>query len=265
MDYKGSLTVNLTVNIISIIGGIGFFVLTDVHNFIHKKRKNIMPRRLTVHSRLALSVTLAVMLSGAIIIFMSEKWPKDAGVYDKIMASSFQAISASTTDGYNTLDINAMSLTSLTVLMALMFIGASPGSTGGGMKTTTFGVLIASVKSYLHGKTRVSIFKRELPDRNILEAFTLFGLFSAIVLIDIIILANLEKGSYVQTLFEIISALGNTGLSTGITSGLTFIGKLVLIMTMFIGRVGPLTIAAAFIAKVKSLDFKYAQEEVFIG
>jgi trk system potassium uptake protein TrkH len=265
MDYKNSLTVNLTISVISIIGGIGFFVLMDLYSFFYKKCKGIMPRRLTCHSRLALLVTLAVMLSGAIIIFMSEKWPKDAGIYDKIMTSSFQAISASTTDGFNTLDIGAMSLTSLTVLMVLMFIGASPGSTGGGMKTTTFGVLISSVKSYLHGKTRVNIFKRELPDKNILEAFTLFGLFLAIVIVDIIILANIERGSYVQTLFEIISALGNTGLSTGITSSLTFTGKLVLIITMFIGRVGPLTIVAAFIARGKPADFKYAQEEVFIG
>ena len=265
MNYKTSMVVNLTIDIISILGGIGFFVLIDLYNFIYKKYKNINPRRLTVHSRMALLVTFFVILMGGIIILISEKWSVSTSSYDRILISFFQTISASTTDGFNSIDIGAMSAASLTVLMILMFIGASPGSTGGGIKTTTFGTLFVSGKSYLQGKKTVNIYGRELPLKTIIKASTLFCLFIIVVLVDVIILANTEKSSYIQTLFEIVSALGNTGLSTGITPNLTIIGKVVLTITMFIGRVGPLTIGTAFITKPKFVLLKYPKEDIFIG
>ena len=265
MSYQTNLLVNLTINIISIIGGLGFFVLVDLYNYLYKKYKKTIPRRLTLHTRLTLTVTLIVILTGSIVILLSEKWSAGMSLNDKILEATFQSISASTTDGYNSVDIGLMSSTSLTMLMILMFIGASPGSTGGGMKTTTLGTLIISVKSYLQGKTNVNLFKKELPENILIKAFTVFFLFVSIALIDIIILAETEKSSYVKVLFEIISALGNTGLSTGITGDLTFTGKIVLILTMFIGRVGPLTIGAAFIEREHKMLFKYPQEDLFIG
>lgn len=264
MNYKNSVTMNLTIDVISIAGGIGFFVLTDLYNLYVKKQKNIFPRRLTLHSRIALLVTFSVMLTGAVIIFASEGWPHTSSLFDRIMASVFQSISASTTDGFNSIDINAMSYAGLTILMVLMFIGASPGSTGGGMKTTTLGILCMSVKTYISGE-RVVAFDRKIPLQTILKAFTVFALFCAIFFIDMLILANIEKASYSQIAFEIISALGNTGLSCGITPFLTIIGKIVLIITMFIGRVGPLTISSAILARPHRPLVKYPEEDVFIG
>lgn len=265
MNYQNNLLVNLTINIVSIIGGLGFFVLVDLYNYLYKKYKKIIPGKLTLHTRLTLIVTLAVMLTGSIVILLSEKWSAGMSLYDKIMQATFQSISASTTDGYNSVDIGMMSSTSLTILMILMFIGASPGSTGGGMKTTTLGTLIISVKSYLQGKSSVNLFRKELPENILIEAFTVFFLFASIALIDVIILAKTENYSYIKVLFEIISALGNTGLSTGITTDLTFTGKMVLILTMFIGRVGPLTIGAALVVREHKVLYKYPQEELFIG
>jgi len=265
INYKTSLVVNLTIDIISILGGIGFFVLIDLNNYIYKKFKKISPRRLTVHSRMALLVTFFVILMGGIIILISEKWSVSMSSYDRILISFFQSISASTTDGFNSIDIGAMSAASLTVLMILMFVGASPGSTGGGIKTTTLGTLFVSVKSYLQDKRTVNIFERELPLKTIIKASSVFCLFIIVVFVDVIILANTEKASYIQTLFEIISALGNTGLSTGITPDLTTIGKVVLTITMFIGRVGPLTIGTAFITKPKLVLLRYPKEDIFIG
>jgi trk system potassium uptake protein TrkH len=264
MAYKSSLAVNLTINIISLIGGIGFFVLIDLFNYIYTKSRKI-PSRLTLHSKIALLVTLIVITIGTVTILTTEKWPASFSGYDKLKVASFQSISASTTDGFNTIDIGAMSASGLTILMALMFIGASPGSTGGGIKTTTLGVLFISILAYLRGKKNITVFERKLPLMTILRAFTVFSLFVIIAVIDLLILANTENASYLRVFFEIISALGNTGLSTGITSSLSAIGKIVLIITMFIGRVGPVSIAMAFLAKQELEPLHCPQEDIFVG
>ncbi|OQA92240.1 MAG: Ktr system potassium uptake protein B [Elusimicrobia bacterium ADurb.Bin231] len=265
MSYSTSTTLNMSINIISIIGGLGFFVLIDLYNLVYKKSKNIYPRKLTVHSKMVILVTGIVMLSGAIIIFLSEKWPVEMQVSERIMVSFFQSISASTTDGFNSIDIGAMSTTGLTMLMFLMFVGASPGSTGGGMKTTTLATLFIAVKSYLQGKKEVNIIGKEIPQKSVLKALVVFSIFVLILLIDMLVLSYTEDVSYIRILFETVSALGNTGLSTGITSNLSFVGKIVLILTMFIGRVGPLTLGIALLKKHDPALYRYPQEDIFIG
>lgn len=264
MNYKSSSIMNLTIDILSLVGGIGFFVLIDIYNCYYRRFKGIFPNRLALHSKIVLFVTSIVIVIGGLVIFISERWPENNSFYDKLIISFFQSISASTTDGFNSVDIGAMSAASLTILMVLMFIGASPGSTGGGMKTTTLAVLFIAIESYFRGKERINVFYRELPFETVTKSFVLFSLFIVITVIDAIILANTESASYIQVLFEIVSALGNTGLSTGITPELSFIGKLALAITMFIGRVGPLMIAA-FIIKKKHHPFRYATEDIFVG
>ncbi len=265
MNYRSSLIVNSTINIVSLLGAIGFFVLLDLYSYGYRKSKRLVPARLTLHSRMALLVTGIVVLAGAVIIFISEKWSGGMSFSEKILTSFFQSISASTTDGFNSVDIGAMSGASLTVLMFLMFVGASPGSTGGGMKTTTLGTIFLSIKSFLRGNERVNVFQKEIPQKTTTRAFALFSLFVLITLVDVLILSNSEKTSYVQVMFEIISALGNTGLSMGITANLTLIGKLILTITMFIGRVGPLTIGAAMFAQERKALLKFLPGNIFIG
>lgn len=265
INYKSSSIMNLTIDILSLVGGIGFFVLIDLYNYYYRRFKGIFPNRLTLHSKIVLFVTSMIIVIGSLVIFISERWPENNSFYDKLIISFFQSISASTTDGFNSVDIGAMSAASLTILMVLMFIGASPGSTGGGMKTTTLAVLFIAIESYFRGKERINAFYRELPFETVTKAFVLFSLFIVITVIDAVILANTESALYIQVLFEIVSALGNTGLSTGITPELSFIGKLALTITMFIGRVGPLMIGTAFIIKKKYHPIRYATEDIFIG
>ncbi|MCX5754342.1 MAG: Trk family potassium uptake protein, partial [Candidatus Krumholzibacteria bacterium] len=220
--------------------------------------------RLTVHTRLVLIVTTIVISVGTVVILFSEHWPSTMSAYDRTLASVFQAVSASTTDGFNTVDIGAMGTASLTILMLLMFVGASPGSTGGGIKTTTFALLFILTRSRLR-KKQTNALGTEMSERCIYDAVVVAFCFMLVALADTVILSITEKSSYVRNLFEIISALGNTGLSTGITASLSSIGKAALIVTMFIGRVGVLSIAFAFLTRPPKVLFRYPKEDVFVG
>ena len=265
MKYKTNIIVNLTIMIVSIAGGIGFIVLHDIYVYAIKRIKNEYPRRLSIHTRIALITTFVVMLAGTIIVLTTEKWSQTEKLSDRIMVSAFQSVSASTTDGFNTIDIGAVNPTSQTALMALMFIGASPGSTGGGIKTTTLGLILIFLWAQLKGRSTINVLRREISVSSVYRAFGVFAWFVIVVVADMIILAATEKASYLQVLFETVSALGNTGLSTGITASLSSIGKIVLIVTMFIGRVGPLTLGFALAGRQKPLPYSYAREDIFIG
>jgi trk system potassium uptake protein TrkH len=201
-----------------------------------------------------------------VIVFDAEKWPNNLRLPGKLMVSALQSVSASTTCGFSTIDIGAMTPVGLTFLMLLMFVGASPGGTGGGIKTTTLGVIISFLWSQLKGRdSHINIFKREIPTATVFKALGILSWFGIIVLVDMIILSATEKHSYLRILFEAVSALGNTGLSTGITAGLTTAGKIVLIITMFIGRIGPLTAGYFLVGRQKPLLYEYATEDIFVG
>jgi trk system potassium uptake protein TrkH len=214
---------------------------------------------------LAVITTLVLVLIGTIVFLVSENRDESFRVSDRLMISLFQAVSAQTTDGYSTVDIGKISSASLFMLIALMFIGASPGSTGGGIKTTTLGTLFLCSKSYILGDKDVNFQKRRLSEEAIKKAFTILFLFLIVSAVDMIILTWEEKFQFHQIMFEIVSALGNVGLSTGITAGLQNVSKALLIITMFIGRVGPLTIGFAFVGKRSHRNFRYPVGDVFIG
>ncbi|RPI01224.1 MAG: Trk family potassium uptake protein [Calditrichaeota bacterium] len=265
MAYKADLSLNLVINVISLAGGISFFVLQDLYlmgeHIIHHR----YPRKLSGHSKMAMIVTLMIIALGTTVILTTEEWHSAISPGERILISTFQAISASTTDGFNSVDIGAMNTTSLLMLIILMFIGASPGSTGGGMKTTTLGVMAVSLGSILRDKRHVNIFNIRIPDQVVKKSFAIFLFFILVLMIDLMILTKTETASLMQILFEIVSALGNTGLSMGITAGLSFYGKLFLILTMFVGRVGALTIGFAFLCSAKPEHYRYAEGEMFVG
>jgi trk system potassium uptake protein len=265
MSYKNNITVNLVINIISLIGGIGFSILNELYMISKKALRHEKYKRLSIHAKLAIIVTLIVIGVGTAIIFFSEKWQASTDIKERILTSSFQAISASTTDGYNTLNIGVMSATSLFMMILLMFIGASPGSTGGGIKTTTLGVLFVTTLAKLRGRKDNNLFGRRISDDVKDKSFLIFFMFILVAIIDLMVLTLTEKAGFLQIFFEIISALGNTGLSTGITSSLSDLAKLVLSITMFIGRVGPLTIGLAFLVESVNPSFRYPEEDIFIG
>ena len=152
------------------------------------------------------------------------------------------------------------------MFLILMFVGDSPGSTGGGIKTTTLGVLMIflwyNIKA---GLSNINAFKREIPPTSIYKAFWVLLLFLIIASVDMLILTETENATFQQVLFETISALANTGLSLGITSNLSTIGKIILTITMFIGRIGPLALGLFLVGRQQSLSYQYPSEEVFIG
>lgn len=267
MPYQKSIITNVTVDIVSLAGGIGFFVLYDIYTVFGKIMKNETPRGLSLHSKLTLVVTPIVVVTGILVILFSESWGSFSNIGGKLLVSSFQSISASTTDGFNTVDIGVMSSGSLFVLILLMLIGASPGSTGGGFKTTTLGIIVAAFWANLRRKKEVDIFGRRISEETIETSYWIFFSFIIVIVIDLLILTATEKKfNFLQIFFEIASALGNTGLSMGITSGLTSIGKIVLSITMFIGRVGPLAFGLFLVGEPKSAHtFKYPSGEIFIG
>jgi trk system potassium uptake protein TrkH len=215
---------------------------------------------------MALSVTAILVVASTVIVLVSERWEPGTRPGDRVMTSLFQVVSASTTDGFNSVDIGAMSAASLTVIMMLMFIGASPGSTGGGIKTTSFGLIAAWLWGHLRGRDdRVEAFRREVPADAVTRAFAVASWFAIVLALDLLIMAATEKAAYLPLAFEITSALGNTGLSMGVTAGLSDVGRFLLIVTMFVGRVGPLAITRSIAGRVPHPKFRYVTEELHIG
>jgi len=265
ISFSKNIPVNLTIIFVSLIGGIGFYVINESYTIIKKLINRQMYRKLSIHSKLAVYTTLVLVLIGTIVFLVSENWDGSFHFPDRILISLFQAVTAQTTDGYNTVDIGKISSASLFMLVVLMFIGASPGSTGGGIKTTSIGTIYLCSKSYILGDKDVNFQKRRLPEDAIRKALAILFLFLIVCAGDMIILTSVEKFQFHQILFEIVSALGNVGLSTGITAYLNNISKLFLITTMFIGRVGPLTVSFALIGKRIYGSFRYPVEDVFIG
>lgn len=261
MRYQGDLIINLTFMILIILGGIGFLVLLELFQY----GKN---RTLSVHAKLALNMSLILILLGFIIIFFVESnnpfTLKDLSFPEKIYSSFFQSVTARTA-GFNTLHIGSMQNATLFLMIVLMFIGASPSSTGGGVKTTTFGLLILFVWSSLKGKEEIQIFKRRISQSIILKAFTVITLSLGLVIIMTILLSYIEGEDFIKVLFEVVSAFGTVGLSTDITSSLSISGKIIIIITMFAGRIGPLGLALALIQKREPAMFRYPEEKIMVG
>ena len=261
VSYKGDLIINLTFIALIILGGIGFLVLLELFQY----GKN---RTFSLHAKLALNMSLILILIGFIIIFFVESNnPSTMGnlaFSEKIYSSIFQSVTARTA-GFNTIHIGNMQNSTLFLIIILMFIGASPSSTGGGVKTTTFGLLILYVWSSLKGKEEIQIFKRRISQDIIVKALTVITLSLGLVIIMTILLSYTEGEDFIKVLFEVVSAFGTVGLSTGITSSLSIAGKIIIIITMFTGRIGPLGLALALIQKREPEMLRYPEEKIMVG
>ena len=242
IPYCNNLWLNLVTDGMIVLGGIGFMVMLDVLRCRGRFRK------LTLHSKVVLSTTAVLILGGAMLLWLTEPI--------SFLAALFQSITPRTA-GFSTIDIGAMTNAGLLVIMILMFIGALPGSTGGGIKTTTFFVLMQEVRS-IFSKRRLGAFRRRLPEESLTKAAT-------ITLLGTIVLCVLEpQHSFVQLLFEQISAYSTAGLTMGITPSLHAASKVVLIATMFIGRVGAFTLLSLWVSRPEP-SAKYTEEAITIG
>ena len=256
IGYQNSILLNVTISILCILGAVGFFVIYDVLRFV-KASYNKEQEKLSVYTKFSFLLTIVLILIGFVVIFLSEG--------GSLMASMFQSISSSTTTGFNSVDISIMGLPSLFIMMILMFIGASSGGTGGGIKTSTFGVLILFTYYLLKGKKDVNIFKRVIASEKMEKSFGIFITSLIFIVVALLILLFSEKFSFIALLFEVVSALGTVGLSLGITPYLSSVGKIVIISLMLIGRIGPLAIGFSLLGKQKEISFKYPKADIFVG
>ena len=270
MDYKTDIVVNLVVMAMILLGGIGFLVIHDVERWLRYRK------RLSLHSRLALTVSLILVVCGAGLFLLFE-WRNALTGYswwERVMLALFQSVT-SRTAGFNTVDFSILTNSSLVLLMFLMFVGGSPGSTAGGVKTTTFAVLVATAISRIQGRDSTNVWRRTVPEKNV-NSMTAIILISISVMFVFYFLLQWTEAGWVphtveghrslQLAFEAISAFGTVGLSAGITSQLTFWGKLQIIILMLVGRIGPLVLSIAIARRrTHRTQYEYYRENVMVG
>ena len=274
-----SLTINFIIPLLIIFGGIGYQVIMELYmaivHFVTRKRERLV---FSLNFKVVISTTAILLLSGTIIFFLVEyPNPDTLGNLDlrgKILTAWFQSVTTRTA-GFNSIDFGSMTFAGLLLTMGLMFIGASPSGTGGGIKTTTLRILTNCTRSVLRGNDEVVMFEREISVPLILKAVAVvFGSTNMVVLITFLIYLNEgifhpsffeSGGTSLQVLFEVISAFATVGLSAGITDKLSAISQLLLILTMYTGRVGILVFMAAIAGETRPRVVQYPEETLLVG
>lgn len=277
IGYNNDPVIILTIIALIIAGGLGFVVIYNLLRLKIWKKDRIERGRLSLHSKVVLTGTCILIFIGFIsfLIFEWENTMADMPIGQKLLNSLFCSITPRTA-GFNTVDYANISKPSTLITMFLMFIGASPGSTGGGIKTATFVVLLMTSWSMVKGSNSVSLFRRTIPMRVVQESIGILSLSIFVVIIMSVILSITERtsdfgygtkdiGSLTKIVFEVISAFGTVGLSTGITPLLSNLGKIVITFTMFIGRIGPLVAALAIAQREVPPEVSYPEERLIVG
>jgi len=263
ISFSNNYIVLYTISFLIITGGIGFGVIAAVIEYC-KSRKN----KMSLTSKVALKITGLLLLFGTVLIFLIEQSNFNTlgkmSFLQQITAAFFQSVTTRTA-GFNSIDLAAMKPATVFIFLFLMFIGASPGSTGGGVKTTTFGVIVYSVVATIKNKKNVELENRSIPWEVINRAFSILIISLTYIIIVSCAIILFETREIVPVLFEVISAFATVGLSLGITSSLTVFSKLLIILTMFIGRVGPLTFVLALSEESIVAKYKYPEENIMVG
>ena len=272
MRFRHDWVLNLVFCFLIVSGGIGFLVLDELRRRFPYNRRRWS--NLSLHSKIAVSSTAGLLVAGSMIILYME-WHNTLAqlpLPDRLLAALFQSVTARTA-GFNTLAIDQLASETLFFLIILMFIGACPGSCGGGIKTTTVTCLGVLGLSRLMGKKRPQIYRRTISEESVSKAVSLVVISTVVVVSGTLLLVMIEGGGvplaascnqFLKLFFEIVSAFGTVGLSTGVTSQLTAAGKLIITAMMFIGRLGPLVVAVA-ISRQHISRYFYAEENVMIG
>lgn len=244
VSFQTNPVINYTICGLIILGGLGFIVIKELELLFTGKKKII---NLSVHSKIVLTTSFALTALVAVYIFFSEYLHGLSGMsfLDQIQISFFQSVTTRTA-GFNTIGLNSLYPHTLYLMCLIMFIGASPGSTGGGIKTTTFAILFQSVKATLKGKDQVEFFDRRVSSYLVLKATALIVISLICVSFFILLMMRIEtEHSFLSILFETISAFATVGLSLGITPYLSVAGKVIISILMFVGRIGPMTLVLA--------------------
>ncbi|CUU10727.1 potassium uptake protein, TrkH family [Candidatus Kryptobacter tengchongensis] len=276
IDIKNNIPAIIAIATLFILGGLGFLVLSELIEKPFLKairrikflRNKIAPQKvvLSLHSKLTIYTTAILIISGTVILLLLEfnNTLKNETLLSKIAHAFFQAVTPRTA-GFNTIDISKIGITTSLFIMLLMWIGASPGSTGGGIKTTSFALIVLKISSMVTGKERVEIFNKQISEESISRAFVSALLSVLFILTATFALTITEKNlNFIDTFFEVVSAFGTVGLSRGITQDLTIFGKLIIIMMMFIGRIGPLAFSFALFGKIEKRNYEFQKESVLV-
>ncbi|MBD2058366.1 ATPase [Oculatella sp. FACHB-28] len=270
IGYQSSVIVNLVIPGLIIFGGIGYEAIFEMYlwlrDHLFRRPEKII---ISLNFKVAVSTTIILLLVGTVAIFLAElNNPETLGSMDfatKIMAAWFQAV-VPRTAGFNSINIGEMTTAALFITIALMFIGGSPGGTAGGIKTTTLRILTSSTKAILQGKEEVVLYDRQVPVNLILKAIgVLVGSATTVILMTALITFTDPDVDFILVLYEVVSGFATVGLSTGITAGLSIFAKLVLVATMYIGRVGVLLLMSAILGDPNPTAIRYPEENLLVG
>lgn len=262
VGYSSNVVILLTISSLIIIGGLGFTVWLEIYNYKGAKR-------LSVNSKMVLLVTTGLIIGGFLLLLIFEyNNPNTFGnmnFKDKILNAYFASVSPRTA-GFNSVSTDGMSMSGKLVTIFLMFIGGSSGSTAGGLKTATFGILMFTVISVLRGREDTEVFKRRFSKDIVYRAFTLLVIAMMLVMgVTMILTVTEPDQSFINLLYEATSAFGTVGLTTGVTQQLSTVGKIIIAITMYCGRVGPVTVILALVSKKKKTGYKYPEAKILIG
>ncbi|MBE6770427.1 MAG: potassium transporter KtrB [Ruminococcaceae bacterium] len=265
-DYKTNPAVNAITGLLIIIGGIGYIVWWDLLRIVKEKKS---PKHLTLHSKIVIFTTLFLIFSGALAYFIFEYnnplTIKNLSLGDKITVCLFQSVTTRTA-GFFTIPQQNLTNPSCIITLLLMFIGGSPVGTAGGIKTITFAVLLLSAWSTLKNRNSVSVFSRTLPSGATGKALAVTATCLATVFVSTLALSAVTSASFTDVIFETVSAAATVGLSRNLTSSLNLWGKLIIVLTMYLGRVGPISLAVAFNLRKENKNLiKNPYENISIG
>jgi len=275
-NFRGDVFTNLIVASLIILGGIGFLVLEDFWKNIISFLKNstihtkfaihtYQKFKLTLHTKVVLISTACIVLLGALLFYVFEKENLFYLSQKELVLSSFFQVITARTAGFNTLKIGMLTSPTLLLLILIMFVGAAPASTAGGIKVTSLVLVFLSIISFLKGKEETVIFGRTIPKIQFKKIFVLVSTYLLFCLVIFLLMLYTEKGNFEKILFEVFSAMGTVGLSTGITPYLTSIGKALIIITMFVGRLLPLSIVIIGSRELLKAKIIYPEEKIILG
>lgn len=273
IPYVGNPVVNVTTMILILLGGLGFPVwwnVVDVLRQRHKKRRGVRVslQHLSLNSKLVLFMTFALIVGGAFFVFVLEfNNPATLGhlsMGEKIQAAFFQSVTTRTA-GFCTISQAGLGKATALICCILMFIGGSPSGTAGGIKTTTMAILFLTVVSIIKGRRDTEMFGRKVGDIAVRRALSIFGVSLGVMILAVIILAAVQPGDFIDCLYEVISAIATVGLSRDFTTELNLVGRMIIIITMYIGRIGPISLALFFNSKRFVNVKSYPEERVSVG
>ena len=277
--FRYNYHLHYTIGVLIILGGLGFPVVFNYYrlfrHFLKNKFRQLtfksgyihMPKIINVNTRIAMTTTMVLLITGFVFFMLSEYNHSLRGLSlsGKVSGAFFGSVTARTA-GFNTVDMSMLAPATILVYLLFMWIGASPASTGGGIKTTTFAVAVLNFVSLAKGKGRIEIFGRELANESIRRAFSVIFLSFIVIGLAVLMLVITDGDKALnKIIFEVVSAFGTVGLSLGITDQLSLAGKWVLIVTMFLGRIGTLTILVGIFRKLHSYQYQYPLENVLIN